>query len=320
MAAELAAALGIDVDAAGALLAAADGDCDTAIAIHVGYNGGELPEGMDLGAVTEAQSAERGKEGDPEALRAAAHEAAGGVIVPGAGVDLIIRRTRLLSPPETSKDNTKCGTDANQTAGGAAAATGGESGALWLGSASAAQSAEWLAQTGVSTVITVMKDLLELPSGHFEQIHVAVADDNVDSLRPHLRDTCGTIHQRLMAGGSVLIHCSSGVSRSPTVVIAYFMLHRDLSLKDAYARVITARRCICPGTTFFHELQLLEAELTGVEEPSLDMAGYYAYKVQELAGIPLGPGPRYEECVAAVRAHGWETNMAVLSAAQMVAP
>jgi len=43
--------LGIDVDSASALLIAADGDEETAVAVHIGYNGGDLE--TDLVATTE---------------------------------------------------------------------------------------------------------------------------------------------------------------------------------------------------------------------------------------------------------------------------
>lgn len=304
----LATALKIDVDAAAALLAAADGDPETAVAIHVGYNGGELPAEFDLASLSAKEGAKREGEGDAESLRAAAADAAGGVVVVGAGVDLVIKSD---------------------------APTGG---ALWVGSQSAAVNSEWIAQTGVTFIVAAMLEPTLSTAAGVESVQVQVADDNVDHLGPHLRATCASIHAAITKGAAVLVHCGSGVSRSPTIVIAYFMLHRGLSLKDAYARVIAARTCISPGTTFFADLQQLEMEIVGSageadrqpsmdedvaerqqQQPSMGLAEYFAYKVQSLAQIPVGPGPRYDQCVEAVRAYGWESDMAILSAAQAVA-
>ena len=68
----LARILQIDTDVAAALLAAGDGNPETAIAIHVGYNDGVLPDGVDLAALSLVEGERRARADDPEALRAAA--------------------------------------------------------------------------------------------------------------------------------------------------------------------------------------------------------------------------------------------------------
>lgn len=76
MAAELAKRTGLDTDSAAALLAAADGDAETALAIHVGYNGGDIASacGDDggLAALADAEATKRGQSYDLETARATA--------------------------------------------------------------------------------------------------------------------------------------------------------------------------------------------------------------------------------------------------------
>jgi hypothetical protein len=47
-------------------------------------------------------------------------------------------------------------------------------------------------------------------------------------------------------GEKILIHCHAGISRSPTIAIAYIMKHINLSTLEAYAFVQRNRRIISP--------------------------------------------------------------------------
>jgi dual specificity MAP kinase phosphatase len=68
-----------------------------------------------------------------------------------------------------------------------------------------------------------------------------VCDDGIDTLAPELEPACAWIERARAQGGTVLIHCRVGVSRSATLTIAYVMMHAGLSLVDAYLLVRSRR-------------------------------------------------------------------------------
>ena len=66
----------------------------------------------------------------------------------------------------------------------------------------------------------------------------------------------------------VLIHCHAGISRSPTIAIAYIMKHINMSALEAYAFVQRSRRIISPNLNFMGQLVEYESKLKGFSSQS----------------------------------------------------
>ena len=58
----------------------------------------------------------------------------------------------------------------------------------------------------------------------------------------------------------VLLPCVMGQSRSSTLVLAYLMIHENLTLADAI-RAVSAGRNISPNAGFLEQLRALDREL-----------------------------------------------------------
>ncbi|WVQ94444.1 hypothetical protein IAU59_001523 [Kwoniella sp. CBS 9459] len=157
---------------------------------------------------------------------------------------------------------------------------------LYLGNLEHADNAAMLRAIGISHVVSVGESLVSVehqgqanPHGNSlyahacaHQIHVLdltdVRDDGNDPLRPVIARACAWIEQARRDGGTVLVHCRVGVSRSASIVIAYLMQFERMGLMEAYM-MCRARRLnvlIQPNLRFFHELFGWEVELARQEE------------------------------------------------------
>lgn len=95
-----------------------------------------------------------------------------------------------------------------------------------------------------------------------------VADDGIDSLRPHIDSALEFIERARQEGGRVLVHCRVGVSRSASIVIAYLMRHVELDLASAYLLTRSRRLNILiqPNLPFMATLHAFEADLLREKE------------------------------------------------------
>nr|P0C5A2.1 RecName: Full=Dual specificity phosphatase 29; AltName: Full=Dual specificity phosphatase DUPD1 [Callorhinchus milii] len=58
----------------------------------------------------------------------------------------------------------------------------------------------------------------------------------------------------------LLVHCAMGRSRSATLVLAYLMIYKNMTVVDAIQEVIQ-RRCILPNRGFLKQLRTLDIQL-----------------------------------------------------------
>jgi dual specificity phosphatase 3 len=66
----------------------------------------------------------------------------------------------------------------------------------------------------------------------------------------------------------VLVHCAAGVSRSPTLVLAFLIVEEKMTLRAAYD-LVSSRRLIQPNEGFMEQLIRLEIRERGEASVSL---------------------------------------------------
>ena len=130
---------------------------------------------------------------------------------------------------------------------------------MFLGNMKDAGDVAALSRLGVDHVLNVTTT----PPGYtpqpgivYKQLHAA--DNGYQNLRQYFDEAFDFIDAARRRGGAVLIHCQAGVSRSPTIAVAYLIKHWPMSMVEAYRFVKARRSIISPNLNFMG--QLLEFE------------------------------------------------------------
>ncbi|XP_043378235.1 dual specificity phosphatase 28 isoform X2 [Chelonia mydas] len=92
-------------------------------------------------------------------------------------------------------------------------------------------------------------------------LRVPVFDDPLEDLYNYFEQCSNAIEDTVRSGGKCLVYCKNGCSRSAAICTAYLMRHQNLTLKDAFETVKTARPGVEPNTGFWSQLQRYEEHL-----------------------------------------------------------
>lgn len=138
----------------------------------------------------------------------------------------------------------------------------GGKGGLYLGNKDAAMSLERLDQLKIRAVLTIDDkfdfDYFNCRVGFIlrqisEHRHLKISDSLNVEILPEFEVSSAWIH-RMLSVTNVLVHCHAGVSRSPTLVIAYLIQCRGLGLQASYLHVKQVRNEIRPNIKFVQSL------------------------------------------------------------------
>uniref|UniRef100_W5MAN4 Dual specificity phosphatase 29 n=1 Tax=Lepisosteus oculatus TaxID=7918 RepID=W5MAN4_LEPOC len=81
-------------------------------------------------------------------------------------------------------------------------------------------------------------------------------------------------------GGKVFVHCAMGLSRSATLVLAFLMLHEDMSLVEAI-KAVSEHRNVSPNSGFLSQLRELDMRLASERETSVRQSLKLGNQVRE---------------------------------------
>lgn len=99
-----------------------------------------------------------------------------------------------------------------------------------------------------------------IQDAHF--LRIPVNDNYIEKLVPYFTEAFHFLDKvRVQSGTCALVHCLAGVSRSPTVAIAYVMKHLRMTSDEAYRYVKSKRPTISPNFNFLGQLLEYEKQL-----------------------------------------------------------
>ncbi|CAE1157466.1 DUSP [Acanthosepion pharaonis] len=173
---------------------------------------------------------------------------------------------------------------------------------LYLGSQRDAMSQDIIQVNGISYILNVTTTCKQPPfiqESHF--LRIPINDNYFDKMLPYFHDAFQFLDKVREANGCVLIHCLAGISRSPTLAIAYVMRHLKMSSDDAYRYVKDKRPTISPNFNFLGQLLEYEKQLKLDQERAKKLAETSGKSVDpcrggqfgmDLCSSPVSPVPK----------------------------
>lgn len=113
---------------------------------------------------------------------------------------------------------------------------------------------ENIIKKNVSLLINSAQELPKQDIPGVESIKLFLDDTPYALINVYFDRIADKIHDHINRGGRALVHCVLGVSRSTSLVLAYLMKHKNMSLKTAFEYVASRRPCVRPNPGFWRQL------------------------------------------------------------------
>ena len=124
---------------------------------------------------------------------------------------------------------------------------------LYLGNYDFALNKELLKKKNIECILVCGTELECKYHNEFLYLKIDLNDYVEDSLLPYIDKCIKFIDENKHK--KIFVHCNAGVSRSPSIIIAYLMKSFNYSFKEAYNFVKNKRNIINPNEKFIKELK-----------------------------------------------------------------
>ena len=111
---------------------------------------------------------------------------------------------------------------------------------------------------GITHVLNVAPADVHYGTSHPPHIEgymeVSMADTNDQDIVSPIAKALPFIRDAIRGGGTVLVHCFGGRSRSPTIAMAHLVAENTMTVEAARAQVMARRPCAAPSLSFHVQL------------------------------------------------------------------
>ncbi|KAL9266246.1 Dual specificity protein phosphatase 1-like protein, partial [Drosera capensis] len=132
---------------------------------------------------------------------------------------------------------------------------------LFVGSYQAAENKVQLKSLNITHVLTVANGFPPDHPDDFMYKVIEVQDSTSTILVKYFDECFQFIDEAKAMGGSILVHCLAGVSRSATIVVAYLMKKHGVTRDQALLQVKAVRPFVAPNPGFMKQLANFEKAL-----------------------------------------------------------
>jgi atypical dual specificity phosphatase len=113
-----------------------------------------------------------------------------------------------------------------------------------------------LYKLGITHVVNLSSQ--HCPNSNFSEIQYssfALSDNPEFNLIPHLDDILNLIVSQIRMGNRVLVHCKMGISRAPSIVMAFLIKSLGMTLDNAMNYVLNINSRVSPNLGYLIQLE-----------------------------------------------------------------
>jgi len=134
---------------------------------------------------------------------------------------------------------------------------------LFIGSIGAALSKEALQESQISHVLICANSLKPAFPNDFVYKSLPLNDSPSQDIKQYFEESVEFIDSAIKEQKNVFVHCFAGVSRSSTIILAYFIKSHKMRLLEGIKFMRERRPTIKPNPGFLKQLLLYEREILG---------------------------------------------------------
>lgn len=132
---------------------------------------------------------------------------------------------------------------------------------LYLGNQNDAINPAFVDEHGITRFIHVCHECrCVFEPGDPSHLRIPINDSIGEDIQLHFENAIKFLAKAKAENANVLVHCYAGISRSPTIILAYLM-NNGSSFQDAIQFLKDQRECIDPNLHFVGSLLMYEKEL-----------------------------------------------------------